>query len=276
MTAGLRSPPPPVGVLLRRWRVRRRLSQLELSNRAEVSTRHLSFVETGRATPSREMILLLAEELEVPLRERNPLLLAAGFAPSYPESVWDASQLAPVRAAVRQVLNGHEPYPALAVDRRWNLVDGNRAIGLLTRDVAPELLAPPVNVLRVALHPDGMARRIANLGQWRAHLLSRLRRIIELTADPDLAELYEELLRYPGADPEPEVEVPGPGDLVMPLRIRHQDRDLAFLSTTTVFGTPLDITVAELAIESFLPADKATASALQAYREGGSEAGQVR
>jgi transcriptional regulator with XRE-family HTH domain len=254
--------------MLRQWRDLRRLSQLELSNRAGVSPRHLSFVETGRAAPSREMILNLAETLDVPLRMRNPLLLAAGYAPIYPENAWDSPQLAAVRSAVRQVLSGHEPHPALAVDRCWNLVDANRMLGLLTEGTAPELLTPPANVLRVSLHPDGVARRIGNLGEWRAHLLGRLRRQVDATADPDLTALYKELQSYPCDDPEPEVEVPGPGDIVVPLLIRQGDRELAFISTTTVFGTPLDITVAELAIESFFPADSATGSALRAHWDG--------
>jgi transcriptional regulator with XRE-family HTH domain len=249
-------------VLLRRWRERRRLSQLELASRAEISSRHLSFVETGRSTPSRQMLLHLSEKLEVPLRERNSLLLAAGYAPIYPVTPWGAPQLAAVQAAVQLVLTGLEPYPALAVDRCWTLVDSNRTIGLLTSDVAPELLAPPVNVLRVALHPAGLAPRIANLGEWRAHLLARLRRQVAETADPDLAALYQELQGYPGDDLLPDAEPPGPGDLVIPLRVRLRGRQLALLSTTTVFGTPMDVTVAELAIESFLPADRVTAEIL--------------
>lgn len=251
-----------VGVLLQQWRERRRLSQLELSLRSKVSTRHLSFVETGRAKPSRDMILHLAEDLEVPLRERNALLVAGGFAPTYAETPLDSSEMSAVRSAVRQVLTGHEPNPAVAVDRHWNLVDGNAAIGLFTATVAPELLTPPTNVLRVSLHPAGLAPRIVNLGEWRAHLLNQLRRQVDATADPDLASLYEELLGYPCEQPEPDVELPGPGEIGAVLRIRHRGGELAFFSTVTVFGTPLDITVAELAIESFFPADAATASVL--------------
>jgi transcriptional regulator with XRE-family HTH domain len=253
----------PVGVLLRRWRERRRLSQLDLSVQANISSRHLSFVETGRSAPSREMLLHLAEELEVPLRERNSLLLAAGYAPSYPETPLDAPPMAAVCEAVRQVLTGHEPYPALAVDRHWNLVDANTTIALFTDGVAPELLVPPVNVLRVSLHPAGMAPRIANLGEWRAHLLHRLRRQVAFSADPELAALHDELRGYPCDQPEPAFEAPGPGAIVTPLRVHAGGQELAFFSTVTVFGTPLDITVAELAIESFFPADTATATALQ-------------
>jgi transcriptional regulator with XRE-family HTH domain len=260
----VRNAPRPVGELLRQWREHRRLSQLELSIQADVSTRHLSFVETGRSRPSRDMVLHLADELELPLRERNQLLLAAGFAPVYAESTLDEPRMAAVRAAVRQVLTAHEPFPAVVVDRHWNMVDANATIALFLTDVAPHLLAPPVNVLRVSLHPRGLAPRIVNLGEWRAHLLGRLRRQVALARDPDLSHLYEELSAYPCDQPEPEVELPGPGDVVVPLRIRHSDGELAFFSTVATFGTPLDITVAELVIESFFPADPGTASALHA------------
>jgi hypothetical protein len=214
------------------------------------------------------MVLHLAEQLELPLRERNQLLLAAGYAPVYRETALDSPQLAAVREAVRQVLVGQEPYPALAVDRGWNLLEANAGVSLLTVGVPPELLAPPVNVLRVSLHPDGLAPRIVNLGEWRAHLLTRLRRQLALTADPELAALYDELRAYPCDQPEPEIELPGPGDVVVPLRIRHEAGELAFFSTVTTFGTPLDITVAELAIESFFPADPETAAVLRAHNAG--------
>jgi transcriptional regulator with XRE-family HTH domain len=252
----------PVGELLRQWRERRRLSQMELALQAEISTRHLSFVETSRSKPSRAMVLRLAEQLELPLRERNHLLLAAGYAPVYAETALDSPHLSAVRAAVRQLLTGHEPYPAVVVDRGWNLVDANASVALLTEGVAPELLAPPANVLRVSLHPGGMASRIVNLGEWRAHLLGRLRREVALTADATLVALYDELRAYPCDRPVPESEVPGPGDIVVPLRIRHGDGELAFFSTVATFGTPLDVTVAELTIESFFPADAETASIL--------------
>jgi transcriptional regulator with XRE-family HTH domain len=248
------------GELLREWRDRRRLSQMDLALDAGVSTRHLSFVETGRAAPSREMVLKLAEHLEVPLRERNHLLLAAGYAPVYAQHALETPEMAPVREALRRLLKGHEPYPAAVVDRHWTLIEGNSGIALMTEGVAPHLLAPPVNVLRVSLHPDGMAPRIANLGEWRAHLLGRLRRQVALTADDRLADLLEELRTYPCDDPEPEVEVPGPNDVVISLRLHG---GLTFLSTVATFGTPLDITVAELAIESFFPADERTAAALR-------------
>jgi transcriptional regulator with XRE-family HTH domain len=254
--------PRPVGELLRQWRERRRLSQLELSIQAEISTRHLSFVETGRSAPSRDMVLHLAEHLDLPLRERNHLLLAAGYAPVYGENPLDSPQLAAVRTAVRQLLTSHEPYPAAVVDRAWNLVDANASLTLFTAGAAPELLAPPANVLRVSLHPGGLAPRIVNLGEWRAHLLGRLHRQVSMTADPALSELYDELRGYPCDLPVPEVELPGPGDVVVPLRIRHEGRELAFFSTVATFGTPLDVTVAELVIESFFPANAETVAAL--------------
>src|SRR5256885_7712840 len=195
---------PPVGMLLRDWRQRRRLSQLDLALEAGVSTRHLSFVETGRSRPSPEMVLHLADQLEVPLRDRNQLLLAAGYAPRYAERGLDEPEMAPVREALELVLRGHEPYPAVVVDRGWSMVAANPAVGLLTAGVAPELLEPPVNVLRVSLHPDGMAPRIANLGEWRAHLLERLARQVAVTGDERLAALDDELDGSPGPDPPQE------------------------------------------------------------------------
>jgi len=249
-----------VGELLREWRQRRRLSQLDFSLQAGISSRHLSFVETGRSAPSRDMVLHLAEELRLPLRERNRLLLAAGYAPVFTESSLGSPQLAAVSEAVRQVLAGHEPYPAAVVDRWWNLVDGSAGLALLTEGLPAALLEPPVNVLRASLHPDGLAPRILNLGQWRGHLLARLRQQVEVTGDPRLADLLSELQEYPGEDgagAEPAAS------LVVPLRIRHGDGELAFVSTVTTFGTPLDVTVAELVIESFFPADEATAKALR-------------
>jgi transcriptional regulator with XRE-family HTH domain len=251
-----------IGDHLRSWRQRRRMSQLDLACEADVSTRHVSFLETGRARPSRDMVLHLAERLEVPLRERNVLLVAAGYAPVFAERALDDPALAAAREAVALVLAAHEPFPAIAVDRHWMLVTGNAAAGLLTQGVAAELLVPPVNVLRIALHPDGLARRIANLAQWRSDLLARLRRQVETTADPGLAGLYEELASYPTprqAGPPP---VPNPVAVAIPLRLITEAGILSFLSTITVFGTPVDITLSELAIETFLPADRATAAAL--------------
>ncbi|MDA3644929.1 helix-turn-helix transcriptional regulator [Saccharopolyspora indica] len=250
--------PRPVGALLREWRERRRLSQLQLSLDADISARHLSFVETGRSKPTKEMILRLSEQLDVPLRERNGLLLAGGYAPAYPNGSLDAPELAAVLAALRQVLAGHEPNPALVVDRHWHLIDGNDSAGLFLDGAAAELLAPPVNVLRLSLHPAGLAPNIVNLGEWRAHVLGRLHRQAAATGDPVLRDLHAELRDYPCDQPEPEVELPGAGDVVVPLRFRRGGAELSFFSTTTVFGTPLDVTVAELAIESFFPADRST------------------
>lgn len=246
------------GNLIREWRQRRRLSQLDLAIAASVSSRHLSFVETGRSRPTSEMILHLAEHLDVPLRDRNALLLAGGYAPAYPERTLAAPELQAVKNALKRVLAGHEPYPAAVVNRWWELVDANAGIELFTSDVSPELLKPPVNVLRLSLHPDGMAPRIANLPEWRAHLLARLRRQAEATGDQRLISLHEELTGYPGGLDRP----PGPAEVVVPLRYQAGTRQLSFLSITAVIGTPMDVTVEELAIESFYPADDQTAAAL--------------
>ncbi len=238
------------------------MSQLELALESGISARHLSFVENGKSEPSRDTVLQLAEVLDLPLRERNHLLLAAGYAPVYSEASLDSPEMSAVRQAVRQVLKGHEPYPAVVVDRGWNLLEANAGVTLLTDGVSEELLAPPANVLRVSLHPDRMAPQIVNLGEWRAHLLGRLRRQVVLTADPELVRLLNELRAYPCNQPEPEIEIPGPGDIFVPLHIRYEGRELAFFSTVSTFGTPLDVTVSELAIESFFPADPETASVL--------------
>jgi transcriptional regulator with XRE-family HTH domain len=246
--------------MLRDWRRRRRMTQLDLALTAGVSTRHLSFVETGRARPSPEMILHLADHLEVPLRERNGMLLAAGYAPAFPTHSLQAPEMGPARDALERVLRGHEPYPALVVDRHWGLVSANRAVALLTAGVASHLLEEPVNVLRLALHPDGLAPRIANLGEWRAHLLHRLGRQAVVSGDPALAVLYDELAAYPGG--EPAAHDLAAGEIATPLRLRVGDRELAFLSTISTFGTAVDVTLAELAIESFFPADAETAAFL--------------
>ncbi|WP_206788200.1 helix-turn-helix domain-containing protein [Amycolatopsis sp. MtRt-6] len=260
MTTTVQARQRPVGELLREWRDRRRISQLDLAISADISTRHLSFVETGRSKPSRDMVLRLGEHLDVPLRERNRLLLAAGFAPAYTETALAEPELDAVRQAVRQLLTSHEPYPAAVVDRNWDLVDANAAVGLFVAGIPPELTT---NVLRATLHPGGMAPHIRNLGEWRAHLLGRLRRQVGQTADPGLDELLDELRGYPCDQPVPEVEVPGPGDIFVPLKFRHDGTDLTFFSTVATFGTPLDVTVAELVIESFFPADSATAAYLR-------------
>jgi transcriptional regulator with XRE-family HTH domain len=250
----------PVGTLLRDWRLRRRLSQLELALDAEVSTRHLSFVETGRSHPSREMILKLAERLDIPLREQNDLLLAGGFAPVYRDRSLESPPLAQAHEAVQRILTGHEPYPAIAIDRHWNLLAFNQAIGPLLAGIAPELLQPPVNVLRLSLHPAGLAPRIANLAEWRAHLFDRLDRQIEHTADSELIALRQELHDYPFKDTEAHGRI---GALIVPLVLRAEAGELHLFSTTTVFGTPLEITLAELAIESFFPADAETGRLLR-------------
>ncbi|MGI5162860.1 helix-turn-helix domain-containing protein [Spirillospora sp. CA-253888] len=254
----------PIGEQLRAWRQRRRLSQLELASEAEVSTRHLSFVETGRSAPSRDMVLRLADHLEVPLRDRNLLLVSAGYAPMYAETPMEEPRMDAVRAALRQVLDGHEPYPAVVVDRFWNLIDANGAAGLFMEGAPEKLLEPPLNVLRLSMHPDGMARNILNLGEWRAHMIDRVRRHVALTADASLTALYRELRDYPAAGPVPEVFAqPTGNEVFVPLRIRVDGRDLSFFSTIATFGTPVDITVAELAIESFYPADAATSEFLR-------------
>ncbi len=252
---------PAVGDLLRGWRRRRGLSQLEVSLDAAVSARHLSFVETGRARPSRELVLHLAEHFDVPLRERNALLLAAGYAPAYGETPLDAEAMAPVRAALDKVLAGHAPYPALIVDRRWDLVSANApALGLLSDGVAPELLAPPANAIRACLHPDGLAPRIANLEEYGAHLIGRLERQLAAAPDAGTAELLDELRAY--VPDRPEIE---PGELlVTPLRLRALGTELRLFSALATFGTAMDVTVAELAIESFFPADPETEAALRA------------
>ncbi len=250
----------PVGALLRQWRQRRRLSQLDLACDAEISTRHLSFVETGRAHPSREMLLHLAEQLEIPLRERNRLLTAAGYAPLFSQRALDDPALAGARTAVEQLLKAHEPNPALAVDRHWNLLAANGAVAPLLSGVAPELLAPPLNVLRVSLHPQGLAPHIVNLGQWRAHLLERLHRDIQISGDAQLQALFDELDGYP-APPPPEGL---PSDAVLvPLQLRTPVGVISFISTITVFGTPVDVTLAELGLETLFPADPASAELLR-------------
>jgi transcriptional regulator with XRE-family HTH domain len=261
--ADLATSPARVGPLLRDWRRRRRLSQLDLALEAGVSARHVSFVETGRARPSPEMVLHLAEQLDVPLRDRNGLLLAAGYAPVYEERDLEAPEMEPVRAALELVLRGHEPYPAAVVDRTWELIQGNRGIGLLIEGVDPELLAPPVNVLRVSLHPRGMAPGILNLADWRAHLLARLERQIAATGDPSLVTLLRELEAYPA--PEATGSAEDLGDVCVPLRLRTPHGELSFISTVATFGTAVDITVAELAIESFFPADAVTAEVVRRY-----------
>ena len=254
----------PVGHLIRHWRQQRRWSQLDLACEADISTRHLSFVETGRAQPSREMLLRLAEPLELPLRERNVLLVAAGYAPVYRERALADPELAQARAAVERLLAANAPNPALAVDRHWNLVNANAPARLLMADIAPELLGPPLNVLRASLHPQGLAPRIVNFAEWRVHVLHRLHRQVEASGDGGLADLLDELTRLPappGAVPGAPL-APAQSGVVLPLQLRSPVGTLSFLSTTMVFGTAVDITLAELVVESFFPADATTAAAL--------------
>ena len=250
------------GELLRDWRQRRRLSQLDLASEAELSTRHLSFVETGRARPSREMVLRLSDALELPLRSRNGLLIAAGFAPSFPERPLGDADSSEARALVQRILDGHTPFPALAVDRHWHLVARNDAAGALMAGVEAHLLEPPVNVLRVSLHAQGLAPRIANLADWKRHILERLRHQISQSGDPVLEALSEELRSYPA----PASRAPsayGGALIAVPLLLDSPVGQLSFISTTTIFGTPVEVTLSELAIESFFPADAATAERLR-------------
>ena len=257
------------GPLLRLWRTRRRLSQQHLAAEAEISARHLSYLETARAAPSREMVLKLGGPLHLPLREQNRLLLAAGFAPVYPERHLNDPAFQAAREAVDIVLAGHDPYPALAVDRHWCLQGANRAALRLLSGVPATLLTPPVNVLRLSLHPGGLAPRIENYSEWRSHLLTRLRREAELSPDAGLHDLWTELAAYP-APPASRVFRPvdaAPRPSLFPCCFAPISGVLSLFSTTTVFGTPLDVTLSELAIESFFPADQRTASLLRALAD---------
>lgn len=264
----------PFGEHLRWWRQQRRLSQLDLADEAAISTRHLSFMETGRSTPSREMVLRLAERLHIPLRERNGLLVAAGYAPMYRERPLDDPALASARQAVELILKGHEPYPALAVDRHWNLVSYNALVPKLMAMADASQLTAPVNVLRLSLHPLGLAPHIANLSQWRAHLFERLRDQIRATADPVLTALLEELraLPVPPQPDEPHLSGEHLG-VVMPFRLRTPHGVLNFISTVTIFGTPVDVTLQELALETFFPADEFTGQVLRALAADAQPAG---
>jgi transcriptional regulator with XRE-family HTH domain len=270
MDLALASPAPAAsqvrsfGEHLRAWRLRRRMSQLDLASDADISTRHLSFVETGRSVPSREMVLRLAERLDVPLRERNALLVAAGYAPMYRERPLDDPALAVAKQAVQLILKSHEPYPALAVDRYWNLLAHNALVPHLLAGVDAALMQPPVNVLRLSLHPQGLAPRIVNIGQWRHHLFERLRQQIQATGDTRLQALEQELRAYPvppdGDTTRLEGEVLG---IVVPLRFRTEAGVLNLISTTTIFGSPVDVTLQELALETFFPADAFTGDVLR-------------
>lgn len=257
----------PFGDHLRRWRQHRRLSQLDLADEAAISTRHLSFMETGRSVPSREMVLRLTESLGVPLRERNALLVAAGYAPMYRERALDDPALASARRAVELILKSHEPFPALALDRHWNLVAANASLPYLLAGVDPGMLKPPVNVLRLSLHPLGLANKILNLAQWRTHLLERLRQQVAATADPVLADLLEELRGYPMPDGAQDTHLEGEHlGVVMPFQFRTDHGVLSFISTTTIFGTPVDVTLQELMLETFFPANAFTGDVLRKIR----------
>ncbi|MCM2458556.1 helix-turn-helix transcriptional regulator [Rhizobium sp. CG4] len=259
------APHTTVGAVLREWRAKRRMSQLELALDAEISARHLSFVESGRSSPSRDLLLKLAERLAMPLRARNRLMLSAGYAPAYAETVFNAPDMSGIRATVGAILDGHDPFPAIAIDSRWTLVQANKAAGALFEGINPEMLTPPLNVLRLSLHPQGLATRIVNLAEWRQHVLERLRVQIEGSDDPFLSELFRELFAYPvPAD----LNAPSLHSLLavpLELRMPGSDQILRFMSTTTVFSTATSVTLAELALECFYPADAETRSALMQY-----------
>ncbi|MFC5954869.1 helix-turn-helix domain-containing protein [Streptomyces pratens] len=267
-----------VGPLLRAWREQRRVSQLELALRADSSARHISFIETGRSRPSEQMVLRLAEHLDVPVRERNALLLAAGYAPRFPETPLDDPALDALREGIERLIGGYEPYPALVVDARYDVVAANRGVMMLFDGVPESLLVPPLNAVRLTLHPQGLAPRIRNLREWRGHLLEQMERQIALRRSAPLRALYEEVAAFPVPESGPgEGPGEGPGDadgsqqsasvayFALPMRIEHGGRILSFVSSISTFNTPMDVTVAELAVETLLPADPATAKYLQSW-----------
>lgn len=251
-----------VSELLRAWRTRRQLSQLQLATRANVSTRHLSYLETGRSKPTRNMLERLARHLEVPLRERNQLMLAAGLAPAYPERGLNAPELLAVSSALQSNMDAHMPFPALLLDHRWDVVDRNPATDFLLRGCAAHLIAPPINALRLTLHPDGLAPRIINLGQWRTHLLSQVQSRSERDGDPRLHDLAAELASYPGDD----VGHPVLTDVVIPLELKVGDAKLRFFSVSATVESAIDITIDELRVEAFYPADDPTRDAILAMK----------
>ncbi|MFE6768183.1 helix-turn-helix domain-containing protein [Streptomyces fimicarius] len=272
MTTAL--PDTGVGPLLRDWREQRRISQLELALRADSSARHISFIETGRSRPSEEMVLRLAEQLDIPVRERNALLVVAGYAPRYAQTPLDDPAMAALREGLDRLLAAYEPYPALVVDGVYGVVAANRGIALLLEGVSEKLLAPPVNAMRLTLHPDGLAPRIVNLPEWRADLLAQMDRQIALVRSPELRALYDEVAAYPvparvdatnDTEPERGREQERPAAFALPMRLEHGGRVLSFVSSIATFNTPMDVTVAELAIETFLPADRETAAYLHAH-----------
>jgi transcriptional regulator with XRE-family HTH domain len=260
-----------VGPLLRGWREQRRVSQLELALRADSSARHISFIETGRSRPSEEMVLRLAEHLDVPVRERNALLLAAGYAPHYPETPLDDPSMDALRQGMERLIQGYEPYPALVVDATYTVLAANRGITMLLEGVCESLLTPPLNAMRLTLHPEGLAPRIRNHREWRDHLLAQMERQIALDRSEPLRALHAEVAAYPVPEQEREGEREGELDggvepvpyFALPLQIEHGGRVLSFISSISTFNTPMDVTVAELAIETFLPADPATVKYLQ-------------
>jgi transcriptional regulator with XRE-family HTH domain len=258
-----------VGALVRSWREQRRLSQLDLATEAEISQKHLSFIESGRAAPSRDMVITLAEHLDVPLRERNALLHAAGFAPIYRDRPLDDPALVRARAAIDQLLKAHEPYPALTVDRHWNLVAANAAVAPLIAGADPELTKPPINVMRLSLHPRGLAPLIVNFGEWRAHLLERLHRQHRVTRDPAIEALLKDVTAYPGGPTHRGKSSSDQEAVVVPLELRTHTGVLTFFSTVTVFGTAVDITLSELSLEAFYPANESTAAALRTRDDRG-------
>ncbi|WP_406357869.1 helix-turn-helix transcriptional regulator [Streptomyces sp. NBC_01635] len=263
-----------VGPLLRAWREQRRVSQLELALRADSSARHISFIETGRSRPSEQMVLRLAEHLDVPVRERNALLLAAGYAPRFPETPLDDPALDALREGIERLIAGYEPYPALVVDAMYDVVAANRGVMMLFGGVPESLLVPPLNAVRLTLHPQGLAPRIRNLREWRGHLLEQMERQIALRRSAPLRALYEEVAAFPVPEAGPGE---GAGDtggseqsasvayFALPMRIEHEGRILSFVSSISTFNTPMDVTVAELAVETLLPADPATAKYLQSW-----------
>jgi transcriptional regulator with XRE-family HTH domain len=255
-----------VGTLMREWRTRRRRSQLDLSLDVGVSTRHLSFVETGRSRPSPELVLAVAEHLDVPLRERNRMLLAAGFAPRYSQRGLDDESMARVRDSLQQMLDAHDPYPGVVIDRQWNILLANQAAQAFTRDLPAHVTQPTVNVFRVCLHPNGLAARTLNFEDWSAYLLRQIRRTIELTGDAALEALEQEVLAYPNVAGRPSVTDTGERDdppLLVPFRLAADGTELSLFTTLTMFGTPRDVTLEELCVELFFPADEATETVLR-------------
>ncbi|WP_447041362.1 helix-turn-helix domain-containing protein [Streptomyces sp. DSM 118878] len=254
-----------VGPLLRGWRERRRISQLELALRADSSARHISFIETGRARPSEELVLRLADHLDVPVRDRNSLLLAAGYAPRFRETPLEDPAMGTLREGLDQLLTGYEPYPALVVDAAYDVIAANRGIAMLMEDISDDILTAPLNAMRLTLHPRGLAPRIRNLREWRGHLLHQMERQIALQRSDALRAVYEEVAAYPVEEPgvdafDAGTDVPY---FALPLRIEHEGHVLSFISSISTFNTPMDVTVAELAIETLLPADPATSKYLQ-------------